>query len=373
MKLKGIRNVYLLGDLHFGVKNNSIEYYEIQKDFLVNWFISKIKEDGFDPDKDVLFQAGDWNHVRESTNNRVSNQQLEIFDILTKEFKRGIHIILGNHDVYYKDRNDIHSLRQIDLLYKDVKIYEKPETLEINGKHKFLMLPWESNDETITNTVKKYSNKVDYILCHSDIKNFKLNRFQKIEHGLNPLNLKSFKKIYSGHIHIRQSAKNIVYVGTPFHLDKGDCGNTKGFYKLNMESDEIIETFFENTHSPKYIKANITELLDMNVNEISTIFKNNFVDVLIDSEMSKVFPLTNFLDLITKCGHRTVTFIPFTKDRKQSKEEDVNIEDNYEYNIFEILKIYLESRDTPYSISKNIIKVFTDAYNKSKNKEKEYE
>ena len=197
-------------------------------------------------------------------------------------------------------------------------------------------------------------------------------RFQKIDHGLNPLNLKPFKKIYSGHIHIRQSSKNIVYVGTPFHLDKGDCGNTKGFYKLNMESNEIVETFFENTHSPKYIKVNITELLDMNVDEISTIFKNNFVDVLIDSEMSKIFPLTNFLDLITKCGHRTVTFIPFTKDIKQLKE-DVNIEDNYEYNIFEILKIYLESRDTPHSISKNIIKVFTDAYDRSKNKEKKYE
>ena len=96
-------------------------------------------------------------------------------------------------------------------------------------------------------------------------------------------------------------------------------------------------------------------------------------DVLIDSEMSKNFPLTNFLDLITGCGHRTIEFIPFTKDRGSLKEKELNIDDNYEYNIFEILKIYLESRDTPHTISKNIIKVFTDAYDRSKNKEKQYE
>lgn len=372
MKLDGIRNIYLLGDLHFGVKNNSIEQYEIQKDFLVNWFISEIKKDGFDPDKDLLFQAGDWNHVREYTNNRVSNLQLEIFDLLTKEFKRGIHIILGNHDVYYKDRNDIHSLKQIDLLYKEVKIYEKPQILEINGKHRFLMLPWEHDDETITNVVKNYENKVDYILAHADIKNFKLNKFQKIEHGLNPLNLKSFKKIYSGHIHIRQSDKNMTYIGTPYHLDRGDCGNTKGFYKLNVESDELVESFFENTYSPQYVKFNIDNILELNINEISKLFKNNFVDILISSDMSKTFPLTNFIDLVENCGHRTIEFIPFTNNKEKNKEE-IKLDDNYEYNIFEILKIYLESRNTPHTISEKVIRVFTDAYSKSKNKEKSYE
>ena len=372
MKLNGIRNIYILGDLHFGVKNNSIEQYEIQKDFLVNWFISEIKKDGFDPDKDILFQAGDWNHVRESTNNRVSNQLLEIFDILTLQFKKGIHIILGNHDVYYKDRNDIHSLKLIDLLYKGVKIYEKPEILEINNKHRFLMLPWEHNDEVITNIVKDHLKKVDYILCHSDIKNFKLNKFQRIEHGLNPLNLKDFKKIYSGHIHIRQSDKNITYLGTPYHLDRGDCGNTKGFYKLNVESNDIIEEFFENDYSPQYVKFNITDILELNIDSISKLFNNNFVDILIDSEMSKTFPLTNFIDLIENCGHRTIEFVPFTNNKENNKSEIV-LDDNYEYNIFEILKIYLESRSTPRTISDRVIQVFTDAYNNYKNKEKSYE
>jgi len=372
MKLDGIRYIYLLGDLHFGVKNNSIDQYEIQKDFLVNWFIKQITDQGFDPDKDVLFQAGDWNHVRESTNNRVSNLQLEIFDKLTKIFKRGIHIILGNHDVYYKDRNDIHSLKQIDLLYEGVKIYEKPELLVVNGSHKFLMLPWENDDETITKIVKSASKTADYILCHADIKSFKLNKFQSIEHGLNPLNLKDFKKIYSGHIHIRQSKDNMVYVGTPYHLDRGDCGNTKGFYRLDVSGDEIKEDFFENTYSPKYVKYSIRELLEMNTDEITNIFTNNFVDILIDSEMSKTFPLTNFIELIEECGHRTLEFIPFTNNRER-KEDEVILDDNYEYNIFEILDLYLKSREVPHTVSEKVIEKFTNAYNRAKNKEKEYE
>ena len=145
MELKNIRKIFLLGDLHIGTRNNSLEWFDIQRTFLIDWFIKSIKEQGFDPEYDILIQTGDLNHVRESTNIRISNNMLEIYDILVKTFKKGIHIILGNHDVYYKDRTDVHSLKEIDIRYKSIKIYEKPEVLMINSKHKILMYPWEYN------------------------------------------------------------------------------------------------------------------------------------------------------------------------------------------------------------------------------------
>ena len=84
MTINGIRNIYLLGDLHIGVKNGSIEWFNIQRDFLIDWFINEIEKDGFDPDLDILMQAGDWKHVRESTNVRISNLSLDIFTKLSK-------------------------------------------------------------------------------------------------------------------------------------------------------------------------------------------------------------------------------------------------------------------------------------------------
>lgn len=364
MNLTGIRNIYLLGDLHIGIKNNSNEWFKMQKEFLTNWFIDQLDKDGFDPEKDILFQAGDWNHVRESTNVRIYNSSLEIFEALASKFKKGIHIILGNHDVYYKDRTDVHSLKIIDKIFKNVHIYETPELLTINGVHRFLMLPWEHDVDTISKTVASYTKKADYILCHADIKDFRLNKWTKLEHGLSQASLSSYKKIYSGHIHIRQSNKNMVYVGTPFHLDRGDCGNIKGYYKLNVEGDTIKESFHENTFSPTFIKKEATDILNMSVSEISKVFNNNYVDILISNDLAKSFPVTQFLDLIKNTGYRHLEFFPYNESDSKS---EVQIQDSHEYNIFDVLTEYLKVRELPENMSNRVFTKFKELYDDIKN------
>ena len=57
MKLTNIRKITLVGDLHLGIKNNSIEWIQIQKDFLLDFLINKVDED-FDEDRDILFLEG---------------------------------------------------------------------------------------------------------------------------------------------------------------------------------------------------------------------------------------------------------------------------------------------------------------------------
>lgn len=370
MKLNNIRNAYLLGDLHIGVKNNSAEWFDIQKEFIIDWFIKQIIADGFDPDKDVLFQAGDWNHVRESTNVRISNATIEMFEKLSKIFKRGIHIILGNHDVYYKDRTDVHSLKEIDLIFNNVHIYERPELLEINEKHRFLMLPWEHDIEQLSRKVNYFKGDADYILCHADIKDFRLNKWTKLEHGLNRNELKSFKKIYSGHIHIRQEYENMIYIGTPYQMDRGDFGNIKGFYKLNFEGDDIVETFFENTISPKFVKYKIDDILNMPLNEVKELMNNNFVDILIDSDLAKVFPITQFVDLIKDSGYKLIEFYPYVSDKDKSK---VEMQDSYDYNIFDVLNEYMKIREIPTQLSAKVINKFKEIYDTVKNTKNYYE
>ena len=370
MTLDKIRNIYLLGDLHLGVRNNSIEWFEIQKSFILNWFIPAIIKDGFDPEKDILFQAGDWNHVRESTNVRISNGSLEIFKTLSDTFKNGIHIILGNHDVYYKDRNDVHSLKETGSIFNNIKIYESPEKIKIGG-HNILMLPWEHDSDKLSQTVESYSDSCDYIICHADIKDFKLNKWAKVEHGIDVSKLSKYKKIYSGHIHTRQENKNVVYVGTPYHLDRGDVDNTKGFYKLNLEGENIKEYFYENTFSPKYVKYDIEEILNLSANEIKDRFKNNFVDISISNDLAKTFPLTKFLDIL-KDGHRSLEFRPYSKD-KDFNIDEIKSTDTYEYNIYEVLSDYIDIREIPKSLSSKIMTKFKQIHTELKNNQKYYE
>lgn len=372
MKIENIRRIYVLGDLHLGVRNNSIEWFEIQRDFLLNFFISKLKEDGFDPDRDILVQVGDWHHIRESTNVRIANGSLEIMKKLSSLFKRGIFIILGNHDVYYKDRTDVHSLKGIDEIFDNVHIFEKPEILEINGKHDFLMLPWIENITALKEEALKYRELANYVFCHADIKGFQYNQFTKLEHGLEKDELSNYKKVYAGHIHIRQESKNLLYVGTPYEMDRGDRNNIKGFYVIeDLSKDHILDRFIQNTFSPKYVKYDIMEILNLNIEQITEKFKNNFVDISIENEFSKVFPPTKFIDLIKDSKYRSIDFFSYSKDQKKTKSE-LESSSSYEYNIFDILSEKLKEKNLSKDISDNVSLKFHEIYNSLKSN-KNYE
>lgn len=365
MNLEGVRRIYILGDLHFGIRNNSLEWFEIQKSFLLDYFIEKIKEDGFDPEKDILLQLGDWNHVRESTNVRIQNGSLQIMQELSSIFKKGIFIILGNHDVYYKDRTDTHSLKGLDLIFKNIHIFEKPNVLTINSKHKFLMLPWIESDEEISSIVSKSVGKIDYLACHADIKDFRLNKWTKLEHGLDQTMLSSFKRVYSGHIHIRQENNNLLYVGTPYEMDRGDSGNVKGFYVLDLSENKPTERFIENTFSPKHLKFNITDLLNKDLDSLKKILLNNFVDVYLENSFASNFPLTQFTDMIKDFGHRRLEF--FTYSDQLDKKTESELSSSQEYNIFDILDEKIKARNYSVQFSNEVVSKFKEIYEKIKN------
>lgn len=363
--LNNIRRIYVLGDLHLGIKNASIEWSEIQTQYLLDHFVKSIDSDGFDPDLDILVQVGDWHHVRESTNVRIQNISLQVAKVLTSKFKRGVHVILGNHDVYYKDRTEVHSLIGMDSMFDNFYIYDSPKKLQINGIHNVLMFPWIDSVDKFKSDLNQFKS-VDYMFCHADIKGAALSKTTKLEHGVEYSDLKKFKKIYSGHIHIRQSKNNVVYVGTPYQMDRGDCGNTKGYYVLELNQEGIEERFVENNYSPKFIKFNVKDLINIPLDEALSIVNNNFVDVYIEHSFASVFPVTKFIELMKEGGIRRLEFQPYSSESIQIDESNLNIS-NYEYNIFDVLNGYLKSRSLPSDKSEMIHKRFKEIYDNLKN------
>ena len=369
MNLENIRKIFVLGDLHLGVRNNSKDWSDIQSEFLLDFFLKKVDEEGFDPERDILVQVGDWNHVRESTNTRIYKVSLKIADTFSKKFKRGVFVILGNHDVYYKDRTDTHSLEGFTLMYPNFHVFESAELLKINST-KFLMLPWIEDMSVLKETVARH-NSAEYAFCHADIKGFNLNRVTTLEHGLEYADLVNFKRVYSGHIHLHQDKNNVLYVGTPYEMDRGDRGNPKGFYVLEVTDSGVTEKFIQNTVSPNHVKFNILSILDKSSLEIRDLFKNNFVDIAIESSFSSRFPIARFTELVEEFGHRRLDFISYSTDLDKSKSE-VEIDSNYEYNLFNILEDRLVEMNIPKYKSDQIFSKFKEIYDYLRNS-KQYE
>ena len=360
MKLNNIRKITLVGDLHLGIKNNSVEWLQIQKDFLLEFLLNKVDED-FDEDRDVLFLEGDIFHSRESINVRIHDEALTIFKKLSEKFKRGIYIIIGNHDVYYKDRNVVHSLKAISHIADNIHVFENPEILTINGTHNFLMLPWVEDVNRINQIITDHKDLCDYIVCHADIKGLRFNKWTKVEHGIEVDTLASYKRVYAGHIHHRQEFKNVLYTGTPYQMDRGDRDNIKGHYELTLTSDSITEKFIQNTQSPVYKKFDIYELLEMPVEEVISSLNNAFVDVMISVNFVNKFPVTRFIEAVSKSTHRKIEFFTYVDQVKdETVASDFNPED--QFNVIDIFKSFLRSREYSQTFKTDLARKFVEIH-----------
>ena len=80
-----------------------------------------------------------------------------------------------------------------------------------------------------------------------------------------------------GHFHIRQDNKNIHYIGSPYHKDRGDRGNAKGITVLDFDTGET--RFIENEVSPRFMKESIYDLINLTVGQLMERWNNNRIEL----------------------------------------------------------------------------------------------
>ena len=104
-----VKRVWILGDMHLGVRANSQEWLEIQQDFYDKVFIPTL-EKNVQPG-DVLVQVGDAFDNRQSINLKVLHYAINLFERLGKILPT--HVIVGNHDIWAKKSNDVSAIDSI--------------------------------------------------------------------------------------------------------------------------------------------------------------------------------------------------------------------------------------------------------------------
>ena len=91
-------------DIHFGLKSNSKVHNDDCEEF-VDWFIEQAKKEGCETG---IFM-GDWHHNRNSLNVVTMDYSIRCLEKLGKAFDQ-FYYFPGNHDLYYKDKRDVHSV-----------------------------------------------------------------------------------------------------------------------------------------------------------------------------------------------------------------------------------------------------------------------
>ena len=334
--------IAILGDLHIGAKNSAEVMFTHQAKFF-KFFINELKARKID----TIFQLGDLFDSRKAINLRsLDFVKTELFEPLKKE---GIefHTLIGNHDIFYRERLDIHSTGLLLNEYDNVHIYDKPTTLERGGLT-WDFIPWMAKANE-TECLEYIDNSLsDICLGHFEINSFEVVKNNIYYGGLDTSRFGHYKQVFSGHFHIQNSARNILYVGTPYALTWGDANLKKGFFIYDTDTKTF--EFIENTHTYYWylvyddVKKNFTDLKAIDL-------ENAFVKLIIRSK-TEPFLYEQYINHLYSLKPFDVKFIE-NDDlvlTESSENSDMEITDTVE-----LMKNFIDSTDNP---NKEALKAF---------------
>ena len=340
------KRIWFITDTHLGIKNNSGEWIEIIRSYFYDWFLPLIKKN-YRPG-DIILHLGDYYDSRQSINVKVLNLGVEIAEELSKIFTDGIYIIVGNHDVFGKNTNDVNSLKSIKWI-SSVTVVEEPVSLNLGGRSFFLM-PWRKDQEAEAQCLEETSPH-DYLCCHCDIRGLKFNRYSSVEHGSSIDKFRKFGKVYSGHIHYSQESENVKILGSPYELTRSDMANPKGITLLDLNTRE--ETYFPNNFSPKHKRIEFSHLMNLSPEEASPIFANNFVDVMIDPKIALKAPLNVISEMLIDA--RRISFHPYDENQANNLSESLHISENRQFNVMDFIKEYVNALEKDQEVKDKMI------------------
>ena len=235
-------------DIHFGLKGNSKVHNDDCEEF-VDWFIEQAKKNGCETG---IF-CGDWHHNRNSLNITTMDATLRSLEKLGAAFEQFFYFP-GNHDLYYKDRRDIHSV-EFGKYVPGVTVVN-----ELTVVDDVALVPWLVGDEW----KKIQACKAKYMFGHFELPHFYMNAMvQMPDHGeLKAEHFEHQDYVFSGHFHKRQVKGKIHYIGNAFPHNYADSSDDeRGMMILDRENNKPPE-YVNWWNCPKYRTVKLSELLD---------------------------------------------------------------------------------------------------------------
>ena len=254
-------------DIHFGLKSNSLVHNQDCEQF-IDWFIATAKAQGCETG---MF-LGDWHHHRASINLQTLNFSLRALEKLSAAFDQ-FYFIPGNHDLYYRDRRDIHGAEWARHLPNIQIVNDWFQSGDV------VIAPWLVGDDY--KRIPKLSSK--YVFGHFELPHFKMNAMVEMpDHG--EVKIDSFggiESVFSGHFHLRQQKKNINYIGNCFPHNFADAGDdARGMMVLDWGSEPV---YYAWPGQPKYRVYGLSQVID---NAANLLAPGMHVRVQLDIEIS---------------------------------------------------------------------------------------
>lgn len=237
--------IAILGDTHFGMRNDSIHFHEYYKKFYQEVFFPHlIKNNIFQ-----IYQLGDLFDRRKYINfNSLFLSKKYFFDLL-KKYNLKMVTMLGNHDISYKNTMIVNSSELLLKEYEQIEVISKPTKIELNGVS-IDIIPWicSENEDQIFEFIEK--SRAEICFGHFEIAGFEMDRGNVCHDGLDRSHLRRYDIVLSGHFHHKSNDGQIYYTGTPGEMTWADYNDPRGFHIFDTETREL--EFIQNPYRMFY-------------------------------------------------------------------------------------------------------------------------
>jgi DNA repair exonuclease SbcCD nuclease subunit len=335
--------VAIITDTHYGCRKGSKLFQDYFESFYKNIFFPTLEQhgittvihmgDAFDSRKSIDYQSLEWTK-------RV------VLDPLSKY---NVYMLVGNHDAYYKNTNNVNSPSLLLQNYSNIKTYSDPEVIKI-GNLNTLLIPWicADNEEKTLRLIKKSGCKV--AMGHLELNGFQAYRGHTMDDGMDSIVFDNFTKVFSGHYHTRSTNGTVFYLGNPYEMYWNDVNDTRGFHIFDTETLE--HTPVDNPYRMYYI----IHYEDTNYQTFDTReYENKIVKVIVRKK-TNTKKFEKFIDKLYTSNVAELKIV-----------ENFQIEENENFEAFEsedtlsVLNRYIE--ESEINLDKKIIqKMFKEIY-----------
>lgn len=261
--------IALITDTHFGARGDSVVFLKYFNKFYNDFFFPYLEKNGITS----IYHLGDIVERRKFINFYTSNQ---LRKFVTKCTDNGIdlNIVIGNHDCFYKNTNEINA---VDELFSDSKLnvryWSKPTEIDIDGL-KVAILPWICSDNYQESMDLIKNTKAQVAFGHLEIAGFSMYKGDNnVDRGSDRKIFDKFDMVLTGHFHHKSSDGQIFYLGSPYEITWADWNDDRGFHIFDTDTRELtyVKNPFHIFHKLIYnngCDVDLTELKDCYVKVI---------------------------------------------------------------------------------------------------------
>lgn len=338
--------IALISDTHWGARGDSLVFADYFGRFYDEIFFPTLEREGIDH----IVHLGDIVDRRKYINFMSLHKMKKHFFAPIMERGMKLDVIVGNHDVAYKNTNEINAMEELFsyAAYDKFNYYWQPKDVDIDGRS-IAFLPWicSGNFEESMDFINTSSSEV--LFGHLELKGFEMYRGAINDHGFDMSLFDRYKLVCSGHFHHKSQMGNVTYLGSPYEITWSDYNDPRGFHIFDTETLEL--TYIQNPlrmfFKLRYCDKTMTREDIIGQIQTKGVIENSYIKVVVSSKTNMAL------------------FDSFISAIEQEKVSDIQVvEDHMHMGSIDDDTILDEAEDTMTLLTKYVDNIATEDIDK---------